>query len=101
VKFNGTVTNFTVGVTVNNTGNRTGKEVVLLYTSDIYASTAPDKKRLRKFTKISLAPGVSQRITFTLSAFDLSFINTENKRITEPGDFQVSIGPLSALFTLQ
>jgi beta-glucosidase len=91
----------TVSVTVTNHGPRTGKETVLLYTSDLYASTAPDVKRLRKFTKIELTMGQAQTVTFELSAEDLSFINTDNKRVTEPGDFKVAIGPLSQTFTLQ
>jgi beta-glucosidase len=91
----------TVSVTVKNTGSVAGKEAVLLYTSDLYASTAPDVKRLRKFTKIELAVNQQQVVTFELKAEDLSFVNTDNKRVTEPGDFTVAIGPLSKTFTFQ
>lgn len=87
-----------VGVTVTNTGGRAGKESVLLFTSDLYASTAPDVKRLRRFTKVELDAGASVRVEFELDAAALSFINTESKRVTEPGDFRVSIGPLKANF---
>jgi beta-glucosidase len=91
----------TVSVTVKNTGARAGKEAVLLYTSDLYASTAPDARRLRKFTKIELAAGASQVVTFKLVARDLSFVNTANKRITEPGEFRIRIGSLSQTFRFQ
>jgi beta-glucosidase len=91
----------TVTVTVKNTGSRSGKEAVLLFTSDLYASTAPDARRLRKFTKIELAAGASQVVTFKLVASDLSFVNTENKRVTEPGEFRIKIGSLSQTFRFQ
>jgi beta-glucosidase len=88
----------TVNVTVSNTGNRFGKEVVQLYTSDLYASITPDVKRLRRFEKIKLGPGESKTITFTLTAEDLAFVNAHLERITEPGVFEVSIGGLKEKF---
>jgi beta-glucosidase len=88
----------TVKVTVKNIGPVTGKEAVLLYTSDLYASTAPDVKRLRKFTKVELAHDESVVVTFDIKPEDLSFINTANKRVTEPGEFKIAIGPLSQNF---
>jgi beta-glucosidase len=94
-KFSGSQT-VGVSVTVKNTGTRFGKEVVQLYSSDLYASVAPDKKRLRGFIKIPLAPGAQQVVTFTLSAADLSFINLQNMRVTEPGEFVILVGPLTA-----
>jgi beta-glucosidase len=85
-----------VTLTVANVGNRAGKEAVLLYTSDLYATTAPDAKRLRRFTKVSLDAGTSTNVAFEIDAEALSFINTENKRVTEPGEFRVSVGSLYA-----
>jgi beta-glucosidase len=79
-------------VTVKNTGNRTGKETVLLYTSDKYASITPDVKRLRRFEKITLNPDESKTVTFTLSAQDLAFVNSGNQWITEPGEFEILVG---------
>jgi beta-glucosidase len=52
--------NLNVSITVKNNGTVTGKEAVLVYVSDLYASVAPDMKRLRNFDKIELAPGESQ-----------------------------------------
>jgi beta-glucosidase len=80
-----------VSVAVKNTGKRSGTETVLLYSSDLYASVAPDVKRLRKFEQITLDPGESKVVTFSLTAADLSFVNRENKRVTEPGEFSLSI----------
>lgn len=88
-----------VSVTVKNTGSREGMEVVQLYTSDLYASITPDVKRLRGFEKLSLAAGESKTVTFTLKPGDVSFINALNQRVTEPGDFEVMIAGLKALFT--
>lgn len=51
-----------------------GKESVLLYTSDLYASLMPDNKRLRAFDKIELKPGETQNVKFKLKASDLAFV---------------------------
>jgi beta-glucosidase len=85
-------------VNVLNTEPREGKEAVILFTSDLVASVTPDVKRLRKFQKIELQPGRSQVVRFQLRPEDLSFINMANKRVTEPGKFQATVGKLSARF---
>ena len=90
-----------VSVTVTNAGQREGKEAVLVYVSDLAASISPPGKRLRRFAKISLKPGESRTLTFKLRNEDLSFINSENKRVAEPGDFEVKIGGLTQKFTLK
>jgi len=57
---------------------------------------------VRRFAKISLEPGQSRTLTFTLRpADDLSFIGTNNKPIVEPGEFEVMIGALKQTFNLQ
>lgn len=81
-----------ISVDVKNTGQREGKETVLLYSSDRYASISPDVKRLRGFDKISLKPGESRTVHFELSDKDLAFVNTDNQWITEPGAFEIRIG---------
>jgi beta-glucosidase len=91
----------TVSVGIENKGARAGKEVVLVFVSDHYASVAPDKKRLRAFRKVAFLPGEAKTVDFELTAKDLSFINAENKRVTEPGEFTVSVGPLRHDFTFQ
>jgi len=85
-----------VSVEVTNTGKRTGKETVLLYTSDLYASISPDVKRLRHFYKVGLKSGETKRVTFLLNAKDLAYVNTANKWITEPGIFELKIGNLKS-----
>ncbi|HSE16407.1 MAG TPA: glycoside hydrolase family 3 N-terminal domain-containing protein [Pyrinomonadaceae bacterium] len=90
-----------VSVTVKNTGNRAGKEAVLVYVSDLVASLSPPGKRLRRFAKVSLAPGESRTLNFKLRREDLSFIGTDNKPIVEPGEFEVRIAGLSQKFTFK
>lgn len=83
-----------VSVTVTNTGTRVGKEVVQLYSSDLYASFAPDLKRLRRFEKIELNPNESQQVTFLLTARDLAFVNSKGEWVSEAGDFNLKINSL-------
>jgi len=92
---------FSVSVTVANSGRRAGKEVVQLYVSDLVASLSPAGKRLRRFAKIYLEPGQSRTLTFTLRRDDLSFIGADNKPIIEPGEFEVTIGGLKEKFELK
>lgn len=87
-----------VQVTLSNTGGRAGKEVVQLYTSDLFASLTPDVRRLRAFDKIALEPGEAETVRFVLRSADLSFINAEGQRVTEPGDFELELGGLTAGF---
>ena len=91
----------TVTVTVTNTGQRAGKEVVQVYVSDLVASISPPGKRLRRFAKVDLQPGQSRTLTFKLSREDLSFIGTDNKPVAEPGEFDVTVGGLTQRFTLR
>ncbi len=90
-----------VSVTVTNSGQRAGREVVLLYVSDLVASISPPGRRLRRFAKISLNPGQSRTLNFTLRADELSFIGADNKRIVEPGEFEVKVANLNQKFTLK
>lgn len=88
-----------ISIAVKNSGAVEGKEVVQLYTSDLYASITPDVKRLRGFDKINLKPGEEKTVTFKLTPADVSFINAQNQRVTEPGGFDVQVGELKARFT--
>jgi beta-glucosidase len=83
---------FSLKVKVANTGKIAGQEVVELYSRDLYASVTPSVRRLRKFTKISLKPGETTEVSFTLNTSDLSFVGQDMKWITEAGDFELMIG---------
>lgn len=89
-----------VQVTVKNIGQRAGKEPVLLYLTDQFASVTPSVHKLRGVTKVPLEPNQSTNVEFRLTATDLSFVGRDNVRIVEPGEFTVHVGPLSQNFTL-
>jgi beta-glucosidase len=90
----------TVSVNVKNTGRRSGKEVVQLYSSDLFASLTPDVKRLRRFEKIELFPGEEKQVSFSLSAKDLAFVNQDGTWTAEKGAFELSIKHLKTKITL-
>lgn len=82
----------TVTVDVKNTGQVDGKESVLLYTSQSYASISPDTKRLRAYDKISLKPGETKTVSFKITPKDLAFVNDVSKTVTEAGEFKIQLG---------
>jgi beta-glucosidase len=87
-----------ISVKVENTGTRSGKEVVQVYVGDLFASITPDVKRLRRFAKIELQPGNAQTVSFRLPVKELAFINLQNKKQLEAGEFRVEVNNLSASF---
>ena len=89
-----------VSVKVTNTGSKEGKEVVQMFLRDEYASITPAVKRLRAFSKVSLKPGESTVVNFSIDKKDLGFVNTNNEWIIEPGDFTVTVDKLSQGFEL-
>ena len=86
-----------VSVKVTNTGDRAGKEAVLLYSSDLVASLIPDVKRLRGFEKIELQPGESKVVTFDLPAKELAFVGADGRWRLEKGDFRLAVGGLGTM----
>ena len=86
-------------IDVRNTGNRAGKEIVLLYSSDLVASLTPDCRRLRDFKKVELQPGESRTVSFELPADDLAFVGADGRWVLEPGDFRFSVGTQGTLAT--
>jgi beta-glucosidase len=86
-----------VSVKVTNTGNRAGKEAVLLYSSDLVASLIPDVKRLRGFEKIELQPGESKVVSFVLPAKELAFVGADGRWRLEKGDFRLACGGLCVM----
>ena len=96
----------TVSVTVANTGDRAGSEVVQLYVSDEYASVVRPVKQLVGYVKVPLAAGERRTVSFELHTDRLSFTGVDLRRIVEPGAIDVSVGtssedrPLSARIAL-
>ncbi|MBR6859094.1 MAG: glycoside hydrolase family 3 C-terminal domain-containing protein [Bacteroidales bacterium] len=86
-----------VSVKVTNTGDRAGKEAVLLYSSDLVASLIPDVKRLRGFEKVALEPGETKTVSFVIPAHELAFVGADGKWRLEAGDFRLSCGGLGMM----
>ena len=93
--------NLTITVEVKNTGKVEGKEAVLLYLSDEYASITPEVKALKRFEKINLEPNEAKIVTFTLNLKDLQFVNDDLKWIAEKGTFKIQIANLKQEFQLK
>ena len=82
----------TISVKVKNTGKVAGKETVMLFSKDHYASLSPDIKRLRRFEKVNLSAGETKELTFTLPVQELAFVNADLETVVEPGTFDLMIG---------
>ncbi len=83
-------------VTVTNTGNYDGEEVVQCYIRDLVGSVTRPVKELKGFQKIFLKKGESKEVAFSINDETLKFYNSDLKYVSEPGDFKVFIGTSSA-----
>ncbi|MEP7376244.1 MAG: beta-glucosidase BglX [Chitinophagaceae bacterium] len=82
----------TASVTVTNTGNKDGKEVVQLYIRDLVGSSTRPVKELKGFQKIEFKAGETKTVSFDITVNDLKYYNYDLKYVAEPGDFKVFIG---------
>ena len=88
---------FTVTVPVTNTGTREGKEIVQLYVSDLKSSVDRPAKELKGFRKVSLAPGETKDVSFTITRPALSFFDADRHEwVCEPGAFEALVGASAA-----
>lgn len=79
-------------IDVTNTGKYAGKEVVMLFSSDLVASLTPENRRLRAFKKVELQPGETQTVTLSIKGSDLAFVNSDGQWVLEQGDFRMQCG---------
>jgi len=87
----------TFTVTVKNTGDREGQEVVQLYISDKKSSLPRPVKELKGFRKVKLAPGEEQKVSFTVAKDALSFFDdAKHEWVAEPGKFEAVIAASAA-----
>ena len=84
-----------VSVDVRNAGARAGDETVQLYVRDNVSSVTRPVKELRGFRRVTLAPGARTTVTMTLTPASLSFWNGAMRRVVEPGEFTIMVGPNS------
>jgi beta-glucosidase len=85
----------TASVSVQNTGSRKGDEVVQLYIHDPVASISQPVRRLRGFERVTLNPGESRTVSFTLDKSDFGFYDNRGKFVVEPGQIDVYAGSSS------
>lgn len=86
-----------ITVSVTNTGARAGQEVVQLYVSDSKSSVIRPKKELKGFCKVTLQPGETKQVTFTITPDMLSFFDAEaHQWVAEVGQFILHIASSSA-----
>ena len=82
-------------VTVTNTGNFDGDEIVQLYIRDVVGSTSRPVKELKDFCRISLKKGETKTVSFVVNADKLKFYNSTLDYVCEPGMFKIMVGPNS------
>lgn len=85
-----------ISLTVTNTGNINGKEVVQLYVTDLESSLPRPPKELKGFAKVALQVGESRQITFKLNQRSFAFYDPYKKHwVAEPGEFEILFGSSS------
>lgn len=82
-----------VSVTIQNTGSRTGDEIVQLYVRDEYASMIRPVQELAGFARIHLLPGEAKTLTFTMELSQLAFLNRAGQWAIEAGAYTLFAGP--------
>ena len=83
----------TVSVTVKNTGKREGDEVVQLYVSHSpEGRVAVPVRSLKGFRRVSLKPGESRKVSFTLTPEELGLVDNRGNLVMEPGSVQIYVG---------
>lgn len=87
--------NYTIRFNVTNTGSRAGDEVVQLYVRDKVSSVIAYDSVLRGFERITLRPGETKQVTFTLTPEDLQLLDRHMQWTVEPGEFEFMIGASS------
>ena len=84
-----------VGVAIRNSGKLVGDEVVQLYICDEYGCVPRPLKELKGFTRLTLQPGETRRVTFHLPVNQLAFYDEEMNLVVEPGTIKVMLGSSS------
>lgn len=82
----------TATVTVTNTGDKDGEEVIQLYIHDEYASMIQPVKELKGFKKVMIPAGESIQVSFPIKDEMLGFYDLDHNFVVEPGDFEIMIG---------
>lgn len=95
----GVTDTLTLSTTLTNTGKVAGTEVVQLYVQDCVGSVTRPMKELKRFRRVTLQPGESQKVSFQLPVSDLAYWTYPMVYKVEPGDFKAWISPNSKVGT--
>ncbi|MBN8883591.1 MAG: glycoside hydrolase family 3 C-terminal domain-containing protein [Salana multivorans] len=82
-------------VTLTNTGARPALETVQVYLRDVVTSASWADRELKAFTQVDVAPGASVDVDLVLDARDCSIVDGRGRRVVEPGEFHLLVGPSS------
>lgn len=85
-----------LSVDITNTGERSGSEVVQVYVRDKVATQVRPLQELKAFQRVTLSPGETATLTFTLPVEMFNFTRRDGKRIVEPWEFELQVGASSA-----
>jgi beta-glucosidase len=91
----------TASVDVSNTGPRRGDEVVQLFVRHLYPSVTRPTRMLQGFRRITLDPGETRTVAFTIPASRLAMWNRSMQRVVEPGRYRILAGGLEAPFEIR
>ncbi|PJI95024.1 glycoside hydrolase family 3 N-terminal domain-containing protein [Luteimicrobium subarcticum] len=82
-------------VTLRNTGTRPARETVQVYVSDVVTSVTWADKELKAYQQVDVAPGETRLVELELPAADCTLVDASGRRVVEPGDFELRVGPSS------
>ena len=85
-----------LSVDVSNIGECSGSEVIQVYVHDKVATQVRPLQELKAFQRVTLSPGETATLTFTLPVEMFNFTRRDGKRIVEPGEFELQVGASSA-----
>jgi beta-glucosidase len=82
-------------VRLTNSGNRRALETVQAYISDLTTSVTWAEQELKGFTQVEIPPGESLDVRLGIPAAQCSLVTADNRRVVEPGEFMLRVGPSS------
>jgi beta-glucosidase len=95
----------TATVRLTNTGTRPARETVQAYVSDLVTSVTWADQELKAYVQVEVAPGATEVVTIEVPASACTLVTADGRRVVEPGDFELRVGPnsrdvLAARFTI-
>jgi beta-glucosidase len=85
--------------TITNAGSVAGDDVVQLYLHESFTSILQPVEKLEGFQRVTLAPGQSKTVTFTIGRQNFGFYNEQGRFVVEPGQFDLWVGDSSLVDT--